>query len=1069
MFTWIPIHREAIHRILEYHTKQNELLAILRDMEQKGLKVVKLQDEAANGEKIPLAEIDPFTFLANFNRSITDQNRRENWAFLKIKWNLKASVPDDFNGIPVFHPMNSWLFPYLGTRKADHINLLWQITASAVVSGIEDIDKDLFDQCLSLNNVGISTLTIGMFWINPEKYLPADHKTTKYGISRGISTKPEDYYSYMRWMKEMTERFGANYPQISHDAHLFVTQDKEPLELTSDKMQMLWDRFHMTVKGFTDFRNPGKEFEATETGYKRTISNKFREELGVEKLSELISQNKGMEAAKEIGRLLTSNLVSFHAWKDTIGKTDQVTGEVLREYIKVSSIPYKGPETTRDLFSICTRNNLKPSWDALTVLLWALRPADYFPVKISYYRELSEELGHELPLGRPDADKVNSIIEFGRTFWKALEPYYPADWVDVQSFIWCVCPGNYSEGDRVEPKIDEEGLSEDRIRRRYWTYSPGPGAKHWEEFYKESIMALGWDGSPDLRQFKDKTEIYRMLQEIEPGESSKKNDVKALWQFVRRMKKGDAVFAKKGRTQLIGYGIVEGDYEFDKNREHYKHVRKIKWMKNGLWEVPDDNRMALKTITDITPYPDMIKTLADIVGLDIGKSGENNNPQPRESTGVSYWWLNANPKMWDLAEFAIGQKQTYTVYNANGNKRRIFQYFKEVKPGDIVVGYVTSPYKEINSVLKITKGLHETEEGEVIEIEKIEQLANPIAFETLQSISDLTVSEPLINNQGSLFKLTEAEYEIIRSLIDETNIVGEVDIEIYDKKKAMKGLFLTENRFDEMLDALREKMNVILQGAPGVGKTFIAKRLAYALIGSNDPKRIGMIQFHQSYSYEDFIQGFRPTPNGKFALKNGYFHQFCRRAQYDEEQKKPYIFIIDEINRGNLSKIFGELMMLIEPDKRGSEYAIPLTYSEENEVKFYVPENVYLIGTMNTADRSLAMVDYALRRRFRFISLPPEFDSNVFREYLLAVRAQPDLIKKIVTRMNKLNEIISADMKNLGKGYCIGHGYFCPQKGIIPDESWYRRVIMSEIVPLIEEYWFDDEKKVKEQQSMLLD
>jgi len=336
----------------------------------------------------------------------------------------------------------------------------------------------------------------------------------------------------------------------------------------------------------------------------------------------------------------------------------------------------------------------------------------------------------------------------------------------------------------------------------------------------------------------------------------------------------------------------------------------------------------------------------------------------------------------------------------------------------------------------------------------------------LQANPDLANSEPLINNQGSLFKLTEQEYEIIRSLIDETNIAVPIKLETYDKSKAMKGLFLAESLFDEILAALKEKKNVVLQGAPGVGKTYIARRLAYALIGSNDPQRIEVIQFHQSYSYEDFIQGFRPTPKGYFDLKYGIFHQFCRRAQRDEGQ--PYVFIIDEINRGNLSKIFGELMMLIEPDKRGKEHAIPLTYSQDADEKFYIPENLHLIGMMNTADRSLAMVDYALRRRFRFITLRPEFSSKTFRAFLAESGAKPELVNKIIARMNALNEVIAADTKNLGPGYQIGHSYFCPRNGIKPDDDWYRRVIESEIVPLIQEYWFDNEQKVKEQQSTLL-
>ena len=303
---------------------------------------------------------------------------------------------------------------------------------------------------------------------------------------------------------------------------------------------------------------------------------------------------------------------------------------------------------------------------------------------------------------------------------------------------------------------------------------------------------------------------------------------------------------------------------------------------------------------------------------------------------------------------------------------------------------------------------------------------------------------------------------------DDADTAPQANIEHYDKSKAMDGLFLEEAQFDEMLYALKEKKNVVVQGAPGVGKTFVAKRLAYALIESNNERQVELIQFHQSYSYEDFIQGFRPTPNGHFDLKHGIFYRFCRRAKRDEAAKKPYVFIIDEINRGNLSKIFGELMMLIESDKRGKDHAITLAYSQKDSERFYIPENLHLIGMMNTADRSLAMVDYALRRRFRFITLHPEFSSDAFGKFLSAAGATPGLTKKIVSRMNSLNEVIAADTKNLGPGYQIGHSYFCPRNAIKPNEDWYRRVIESEIVPLIQEYWFDNEQKVKEQRSALL-
>jgi 5-methylcytosine-specific restriction protein B len=205
---------------------------------------------------------------------------------------------------------------------------------------------------------------------------------------------------------------------------------------------------------------------------------------------------------------------------------------------------------------------------------------------------------------------------------------------------------------------------------------------------------------------------------------------------------------------------------------------------------------------------------------------------------------------------------------------------------------------------------------------------------------------------------------------------------------------------------------------------------------------------------------------GGFSLRDGPFLRFCDRALQDRDDN--YVLIIDEINRGNLGKIFGELMMLIEPDKRGRRHAIPLAYSQTPDDRFYLPDNLHILGMMNTADRSLAMVDYALRRRFRFIALRPEYGSEAFRDSLKSAQAEGGLIKKIVERMTALNDAIAADTRNLGAGYQIGHSFFCPRPGTSPDENWYQRIVESEIVPLLQEYWFDNDQKVEEHRTALL-
>lgn len=271
---------------------------------------------------------------------------------------------------------------------------------------------------------------------------------------------------------------------------------------------------------------------------------------------------------------------------------------------------------------------------------------------------------------------------------------------------------------------------------------------------------------------------------------------------------------------------------------------------------------------------------------------------------------------------------------------------------------------------------------------------------------------------------------------------------------AMKDLFMPEEQVQMCVDLLKRKKNIVLQGAPGTGKTFVAKRLAYLLMERKDNSRVQMIQFHQSMTYEDFVQGFKPTGDGGFRLQNGSFHQFVDAALAKPDL--PFVFIIDEINRGNLSKVFGELMMLIEPDKRSSEFAIPLSYSSDPEKTFYVPPNVHLIGTMNTADRSLSMVDYALRRRFAFVELEPGFHSPVFAEHLKNAGAGNELVEQIQQRMKLLNQSIVADETNLGRGYQIGHSFFVPANGQQVDDSWLTQILNFEIKPLVEEYYCDD-------------
>lgn len=276
----------------------------------------------------------------------------------------------------------------------------------------------------------------------------------------------------------------------------------------------------------------------------------------------------------------------------------------------------------------------------------------------------------------------------------------------------------------------------------------------------------------------------------------------------------------------------------------------------------------------------------------------------------------------------------------------------------------------------------------------------------------------------------------------------------YTKEDFLKDVYISEEKYDKLVNVLKRKKNIILQGAPGVGKTFLAKRLAYSIMGEKDDERINFIQFHQNYSYEDFVMGYKPIKEG-FELKYGIFYNFCQKATKNPD--KDYFFIIDEINRGNLSKIFGELLMLIEADYRDEKATLAYTGSD-----FSVPKNLHIIGMMNIADRSLAMIDYALRRRFSFFDIEPAFDSEGFSNYQKEFSNKT--FNELIEKIKKLNEVITQD-QSLGKGFCIGHSYFCNAEECTLE--WMKDIVEFDIFPMLSEYWFDDESKLNEWKDIL--
>ena len=491
-------------------------------------------------------------------------------------------------------------------------------------------------------------------------------------------------------------------------------------------------------------------------------------------------------------------------------------------------------------------------------------------------------------------EKVKTYLQSPESKWKNFK--------ELSFEAWKYSEEVNKKNQELKMVAESSALMDDENETiRYWVYAPGKGSYMWEDFYKRGVMAIGWNEIGDLSLFKNKSEIKAAMKKIYEPNLSYQNATHATWQFANEMKVGDIIFVKKGRSQLIGRGIVTSDYFYDSEAEEYNHIRTVNWTHHGEWPYP--GKAAMKTLTDVTPYIDVVEKLKNIF-----------------------------------------------------------------------------------------------DDGTSEDVEEVEK-----------SYSS------------------------------------------YTKVDFLNDVFMSEEEYERLRSVLVFKKNIILQGAPGVGKTYTAKRLAYSLIGEKNAERVKMVQFHQSYSYEDFIMGFRPSDIG-FELRKGTFYNFCKRAELDAVND--YFFIIDEINRGNLSKIFGELFMLIENDKRGA--SLQLVYSDE---KFSIPENLYIIGMMNTADRSLALLDYALRRRFAFFELQPGFDTDGFKTYQTIINNRK--LDDLIACVKNLNFAIVAD-ESLGEGFCLGHSYFCNLTPESVNDQVISNIVEYELIPLLKEYWFDEPTLVRE-------
>lgn len=651
---------------------------------------------------------------------------------------------------------------------------------------------------------------------------------------------------------------------------------------------------------------------------------------------------------------------------------------------------------------------------------------------------------------------------------------------------------------------DKDAQTAEKQERGYWLYVPGEGAGKWEEFRGAGIMALNWDRIGDPTSYPNEEAVIEALEAGYGDWGGRPTGAAGMIRdFTRTMRPGDVVYARRGPTEIIGRGVVRSEFRYDDARPAYRCVRDIDWTHVGSW--PLDRRVgavSLQRVTENTSYnPAQLESLfrdrnssgASTASVRAQGVGDSNQAKKHElqhwlytpGEGAARWEefrtagimaLNWD-RVGDLASFPDKESlldALYTHYGDWGGRPRkaadsVWDYIHAMKPGDIVYvrrsfneivgrGVVRSDYRydEDRSSFRAVRDVEWTHVGSWPLEQRIGRLM-------LQRLTENTKYTP-----DQLNALIGIEDSHSSASVDErrgNNDLDEAD-EHYTSADFLDEVFLRPEDVEQMLGLLRRKKNLILQGAPGTGKTFAAKRLAYALMGQTDDSRVEVVQFHQSTAYEDVVVGLRPTAEGGFAAAEGVFARFCRRAAADPG--RDYVFIIDEINRANISKAFGELLMLIEAEHRGEALRLPVS----GEL-LSVPKRLHIIGMMNTADRGLALIDYALRRRFAFFEMRPALDHPGFLKHVEAVGSSR--LEALVDVVRRLNQRIAED-EALGPGFRIGHSYLClpaagPENPAGADAD-VTSVVRYELEPLVREYWFDNpaamDESIHELESVLV-
>ena len=950
-YDWVDVYQRVADKLLDFKRDRAALISIIKQVfEETGLRRPALSADRNN-----ITDICPFSFLALFNKGLTDENRKTLLSAFIKHFGLNLPCPDSFDGIPVLTPQKATFYWFTGRGEHD-IDNLWEMYEVALQFADSPTTENrakfcrLYDICQTQKGVKWN-LSIGFYWMRPLQYLNLDGKNRRY-----IETSyefPSHLSEQVREKRHIVPN-AEEYLQITTDAIKHIQKGHLPYSNLVELSYHAWIKSEATnkEKKQTKKQSPVLVYEWVDVYHDiaealNTYRNNRKELIEVVKASyeaaglKLPTLEKPGNLIEDIGPFTVFGLFNKQM---SDAKNDEFIQKLsdrnrrlfLNSFMQQLGIQHSCPENLSSIPVLNSANALFYKYIGIRGSQDIENLWDMFDAAITYADYPNEH------------NKAVFIASFDK-----CQRQKGVKWNLTTALYW-IRPYSY--------------LSLSSTNRKYIETSG---------IFSSSISSLIADSKMLALKAENYLELLAAIkQEIATNKNLPYSDFIGLTDYAYNGIQQRIALEELDIKQL---SIVEGKYLVDID------ITKEEWLEMLL----DDDvfyQGALQMVLEWYKRPGHAASTKEIMSI----------------THPDYKGTPYNGVVTALGQRIVKYLNRFTVVDSEGKAT-----------------YWCIPFE----------GWH-GDNGNFIW---------KLRSELAEAIAELDLEE-------------DAE---TASLTAEEESFESPCVEAYSVDDFLHEVFISAEKYQELRSKLLHKKNIILQGAPGVGKTFISKRLAWSIMGEKNHNRVMMIQFHQSYGYEDFIMGYRPSKDG-FELKTGPFYNFCKKAT--EDTVHPYFFIIDEINRGNLSKIFGELFMLMESDKRGE--SLSLLYTGE---QFSIPENLHIIGMMNTADRSLAMLDYALRRRFAFFELAPAFESEGFRNFTKG--ANNPKFSKLLNTVTLLNEEIERD-ESLGRGFRIGHSYFYTTDAVT--DEWLHSVVHYELIPLLEEYWFDSQETLETWRLSLL-